>query len=397
MFSLFMLGKVRKFMDQVQSVYIHIPFCTQICHYCSFVKFFYDEKLATDYVEALTNEINTNVKGKHNRIRTLYIGGGTPTSLNVNQLKFLLEFINEKFDIASCEEFTIEVNPGDVDVEKAKLLKENGVNRISFGVQVMDDLLLEEIGRVHRVKDVYNTVDIFTQFQFRNVSLDLIYALPNQSVEQFERSLDLALQFDLPHYATYGLQIEPKTIFYNKHKKGMLHRPTEDDEVIMYEILRESMRKKGILQYEISNFAKPGFESKHNLNYWSNGYYYGFGAGAHGYLPGKRITNIRPLPAYVKKTLEDGKPILEEEKITLKEQIEEEIFLGLRRRVGLNKHAFHKKYGFSIYSLYKEQIRRLVSQDLLVETEDVLRLTNDGMLLANRVFTEFMLEEHVKI
>lgn len=177
----------------------------------------------------------------------------------------------------------------------------------------------------------------------------------------------------------------------------MLHRPTEDDEVIMYEILRESMRKKGILQYEISNFAKPGFESKHNLNYWSNGYYYGFGAGAHGYLPGKRITNIRPLPAYVKKTLEDGKPILEEEKITLKEQIEEEIFLGLRRRVGLNKHAFHKKYGFSIYSLYKEQIRRLVSQDLLVETEDVLRLTNDGMLLANRVFTEFMLEEHVKI
>jgi putative oxygen-independent coproporphyrinogen III oxidase len=378
---------------EVQSVYIHIPFCTQICHYCDFVKFFYNEKLATEYIHALINEINRNIAGKHNNIQTLYIGGGTPTALNNNQLKFLLEFLNEKFDIDSCEEFTIEVNPGDINQEKAKILKENGVSRISFGVQVMDDQLLEEIGRVHRVKDVYKTVDLFRQYHFSNISLDLMYALPHQTVEQFQQSLDLALQFDLPHYATYGLQIEPKTVFYLKHKKGQLHRPTEDAEVEMYQILRSTMDANGIRQYEISNFAKPGFESKHNLNYWSNGYYYGFGAGAHGYLPGKRITNLRPLPAYVKKAMKDGQPILEEERITLKENIEEEMFLGLRRREGLSKNYFQSKYGFSLDSLFKEQIKKLTKMDLLSVNNETLYLTEGGLLLANKVFEEFMLED----
>ncbi|WP_156291117.1 radical SAM family heme chaperone HemW [Oceanobacillus salinisoli] len=380
-------------MKQIQSVYIHIPFCTQICHYCDFVKFFYNEKLATEYLHALVNEINTNIEGNHNKIRTLYIGGGTPTALNDKQLKFLLEFLRNKFDLENCEEYTIEVNPGDIDSEKAKLLKDNGVSRISFGVQVMDDKLLEEIGRVHRVKDVYKTVDLFHQYHFSNISLDLMYALPHQTVEQFKHSLDQALEFNLPHYATYGLQIEPKTVFYQQHKKDLLHRPTEDDEIFMYEILKDSMNKKGIKQYEISNFAKPGFESKHNLTYWGNGYYYGFGAGAHGYLPGKRITNLRPLPAYVKKAMNDGKPVLQEEGITRKEAIEEEIFLGLRRMKGLSKQAFLSKFGLSVDALFKEQILKLTKQNLIYEEDDSIRLTDSGMLLANRVFEEFMLED----
>lgn len=382
-----------KMEQEVQSVYIHIPFCTQICHYCDFVKFFYNEKLATEYIDALINEINMNIKGKYNNVRTLYIGGGTPTALNYKQLKFLLEFLNKKFDMDSCEEFTIEVNPGDIDQEKAKLLKENGVSRISFGVQVMEDQLLKEIGRVHRVKDVYKTVDLFRQYNFSNISLDLMYALPHQSVEQFRHSLDLALQFDLPHYATYGLQIEPKTVFYLKHKKGQLNRPTEEAEIEMYQILRSTMNGNGIHQYEISNFAKPGFESKHNLNYWSNDYYYGFGAGAHGYLPGRRITNLRPLPAYVKKAMKDGHPVLEEERITLKENIEEEIFLGLRRMEGLSKKQFQSKFGFTLDSLFKEQIKKFIKMDLLYVNNETLYLTESGLLLANKVFEEFMLED----
>lgn len=380
-------------MENINSVYIHIPFCTQICHYCNFVKFFYNEKLATEYLYALENEINTNIVGRNNKIKTIYIGGGTPTALNKSQLRFLLKIIHNKFDVESCEEFTIEVNPGDMDNEKAQLLKDFGVNRISFGVQVMDDKLLEEIGRVHRVKDVYHTVDILFRKDFSNISLDLMYALPHQTIGQFQKSLNEALSFQLPHYATYGLQIEPRTIFYFRHQKGRLHRPTEDDEILMYEILRNTMKSNGLEQYEISNFAKPGYESKHNLTYWSNGFYYGFGAGAQGYLPGKRIINLRPLPAYVKKATEDGKPILEIDQISLKENIEEEMLLGLRKLEGINYHHFEEKFGFSIERLYQREIDLLQRQDLLYTDNHSLRLTNKGLLLANRVMEHFMLED----
>ena len=381
-------------MTDIQSAYIHIPFCQQMCHYCNFVKFFYNEKLATEYLYGLEQEINSYLPADKNKLSTIYIGGGTPTALNTEQLTFLLEMIHKKFDVASLEEFTIEVNPGDIDDEKAKLLKAYGINRISFGVQVMDDKMLEQLGRIHRVEDVYNTVDLFTKNNFTNISLDLIYSLPHQSVEQFERSLNEALSFNLPHYATYSLQIEPRTVFYQRHKKGQLHRPKEDDEVKMYEILKESMRKNGVEQYEISNFAKPDYESKHNLAYWNNDFYYGFGAGASGYLPGERITNLRPLPAYVKQAKEDGKPILQTEEITLKEQIEEEMFLGLRKIKGYRKGDFEKKYGFPLQQLFDSQLAKLKKNGLIEETDELLKLTDSGMLLGNLVSEAFILDDN---
>ncbi|WP_337019762.1 radical SAM family heme chaperone HemW [Oceanobacillus massiliensis] len=379
-------------MNEVQSVYIHIPFCRQICHYCDFVKFFYNEQLATEYIEALKKEINVSLPGGQHKMKTIYIGGGTPTALNKTQLETLLSFLNEKFDIAGCEEFSIEVNPGDIDGQKAQLLKQYGINRISFGVQVMDDAMLEQLGRVHRVRDVYHTVDLLKKHDFRNVSLDLIYALPHQTVEQFSRSLQEALSFGLPHYSTYALQIEPKTVFYQKHKKGQLHRPPEDDEVMMYEILKNTMKTNGINQYEISNFAAPGYESKHNLTYWSNNYYYGFGAGAHGYLPGRRITNIRPLPAYVKQAMKDGKPVLQTDKITLKERIEEEMFLGLRKMSGIDKESFAKRFAFRPEELYRREFDQLTKTGLISESESAIQLTDKGMLLGNRVFEKFLLD-----
>lgn len=383
----------RETMTNIQSAYIHIPFCQQMCHYCNFVKFFYNEKLATEYLFALEKEINSYLPESKNRLSTLYIGGGTPTALNLEQLTFLFEIIHKKFDVSQLDEFTIEVNPGDIDDEKAKLLKYYGVNRISFGVQVMDDQMLEQLGRVHRVKDVYQTVDLFTKNEFTNISLDLIYSLPHQSVEQFQKSLEEALAFNLPHYSTYSLQIEPRTVFFQRHKKGQLHRPTEDDEVVMYQILQDSMRRQGIEQYEISNFAKPSYESKHNLAYWSNDYYYGFGAGASGYIPGERITNIKPLPAYMKKALAKEKPILQIDKITIKEQIEEELFLGLRKIKGYNCEIFETKYGFPLEALYQEQLEQLENNGLILRDAKYLKLTDQGILLGNRVFEEFILEE----
>ncbi|GAA0602075.1 radical SAM family heme chaperone HemW [Virgibacillus siamensis] len=344
-------------------------------------------------MEALTNEINTNIHGKKQKVKTIFIGGGTPTALNMKQLRSLLELIDHKFDVANCEEYTIEGNPGDFEVEKVRLLKSYGVNRISLGVQVFDDQMLEELGRLHKVKDVYHTINLLQRNGFSNISIDLIYALPNQTVDQFQKSLEEAVSFDLPHYSTYALQIEPKTVFYQRHKKGKLHRPPQEAEVQMYEILKSTMRGNNINQYEISNFAKNGFESKHNLTYWNNEHYYGFGAGAHGYLPGRRTGNIRPLPAYNKKAMSDGKPILSIEEIGLKEMVEEEMFLGLRKLSGINQQHFRDKFGFSCDSLYGGAISSLVKKGWLAEQQGNYCLTDDGLLFGNEVFAEFLLEE----
>lgn len=380
-------------MADIRSAYIHIPFCSQMCHYCNFVKYFYNEELATGYVSAMEQEISIYLPEDGNKLETIYIGGGTPTSLNMEQLALLMETINKKFDTANLKEFTIEVNPGDIDDEKAKLLKASGVNRISFGVQVMDDDMLKQIGRNHRVEDVYRTVDLFARNDFSNISLDLIYSLPHQTAEQFERSLKEAMAFDLPHYSTYALQIEPRTVFYHKHKKGELHRPAEEEEVKMYDLLRESMHRAGAEQYEISNFAKPGYESKHNLTYWDNEYFYGFGAGASSYLPGKRVENVRALKTYITKSFDNEAPVKQIDEIKLKERIEEEMFLGLRKTKGYEREVFKRKFGFPLEVLFADQLDKLNRDGLLEADKDVLKLTDEGMLLANRVFSEFILED----
>lgn len=376
----------------VSSVYIHIPFCQQICHYCDFTKFFYNEELANQYLDALEKEIAVAVPEKK-KVRTIFVGGGTPTALNESQLKRLLSMIAAHFEVEKCVEYAFEANPGDLSDEKIKMLKEYGVQRISLGVQVFDDTMLEEIGRVHRVKDVYDNINALQQYGFNNISIDLIYSLPNQTVEHFSKTLEEALAFDLPHYSAYSLQIEPKTVFYTRYKKGKLHKPHEEEEAAMFDLLRSEMEKKGKKQYEISNFAEPGYESLHNLTYWNNDYYFGFGAGAHGYLPGQRIVNLRPLPAYVNKALEDGKPVLHTEEIGMKERVEEEMFLGLRKRQGVNKDKFLVKYGKTIDKVFGDPIVYLKTKGWLEETEDFIRLSDDGLLFGNEVFQEFLLEK----
>ncbi|MYL28976.1 oxygen-independent coproporphyrinogen III oxidase [Halobacillus halophilus] len=377
----------------IPSAYIHIPFCQQICHYCDFTKFFYNERLADEYLEALEKEIHAYIPGEKARVRTIFVGGGTPTAVNHKQLEKLLKMIDDHFDTASCEEYTFEANPGDLDLEKVRLLKTYGVNRISLGVQVFDDEMLEKIGRVHKVKDVYTNIDRLVQAGLTNVSIDLMYALPGQTVEDFEKTVDEAVQFGLPHYSSYSLQIEPKTIFYQRYKKGKLTKAPEEDEAQMYELLQRKLAAAGAHQYEISNFALPGFESKHNLTYWNNEYYYGIGAGAHGYMPGKRTINIRPLPAYVKKAGEDGKPILHEEPITTKEEMEEEMFLGLRKTQGVSMERFYKKYQKPMDNVFGDALGTLKNRQLIQENNGFIQLTPRGRILGNEVFQEFLLDE----
>ncbi|WP_371068710.1 radical SAM family heme chaperone HemW [Sediminibacillus sp. JSM 1682029] len=377
----------------VKSVYIHIPFCQQICHYCDFTKFYYNETLVDEYLDALEKEMSTYIDEPKQSMNTIFVGGGTPTALNSSQLEKLLQMIDRYFEVNSCEEYSFEANPGDLDDEKIKLLKHYGVQRISMGVQVFDDEMLEFIGRVHRVKDVYQNVNALTRHGFENISIDLIYSLPDQTLGHFERTLHEALSFQLPHYSAYSLQIEPKTIFYQRYKKGKLHKPKEEVEAEMYQLLTEQMEAQGLAQYEISNFAKLGYESRHNLTYWNNDHYYGMGAGAHGYLPGERTVNLRPLPAYVEQALKDGKPVLHTEPIGLKERVEEEMFLGLRKRQGVSKQKFRQKYGREIEHLYGNEIKQLKQKGWLTEKAGFLQLTSEGLLFGNEVFQEFLLDD----
>ncbi|WP_182200575.1 radical SAM family heme chaperone HemW [Paraliobacillus salinarum] len=376
----------------ISSVYIHIPFCEKICHYCDFTKFFYEEKMADDYLIALEKEISAYIDTPKQPMRTIFVGGGTPTALNVKQLKKLLLTIEHYFDVSNVEEYTFEANPGDLDEEKIKLLVAYGVNRISMGAQVFDDALLEHLGRLHRVKDVYKNVNDLKRNNLTNISIDLMYGLPNQTLEGFSRSLQEALSFDLPHYSSYSLQIEPKTVFYQRYNKGKLQKPPEETEAAMYHMLIEEMENMGKFQYEISNFSERNFESKHNLTYWDNSYYYGFGAGASGYLPGERIINLRPFPAYVKQTNETGKPVLHAEPIGRKEQIEEELFLGLRKQTGVRFKSFKEKYGLALTDIYKEELNYLKAKQWLIQDDEGIRLTRNGKLFGNEVFQAFLLD-----
>lgn len=381
----------------ITSVYIHIPFCEKICHYCDFTKFFYEEQMADDYLTALEKEIHHYITSPKKKMRTIYVGGGTPTALNERQLERLLLLIADRFDTAHALEYTFEANPGDLSPGKIALLKQYGVNRISMGVQVFDDVLLEELGRLHRVRDVDDNIHSLLAHGINNISIDLMYGLPNQTLAGFERTLNKALSYDLPHYSSYSLQIEPKTVFYQRYMKGKLHKAPEELEASMFEVLLKKMTEKGKIQYEVSNFGEPGYESQHNLTYWDNQYYYGFGAGASGYLPQERYINNRPFPAYVKAVTEKGEAVLNRDPITIKEEVEEQMFLGLRKREGVKRETFYRRFGFHFDVLYGSAIQDLVDKTWIEDSGTAIRLTDHGQLFGNSVFQAFLLADGINL
>jgi putative oxygen-independent coproporphyrinogen III oxidase len=395
MSSLAVLCFIESGVKMVQSVYIHIPFCHEICYYCDFTKIYYNEALASQYLDALDKEMNLYIGEKKDKIRTIYIGGGTPTSLSDVQFSKLLSIVNRYFDMDQVEEFTIEANPGEFSEEKIKMLSLYGVNRVSLGVQVLDDDFLKMLNRNHRVKDVEQTLFNLQNEGLTNISMDFIYALPNQTFDHFQETLSKALSYQLPHYSAYSLQIEPKTVFYMRYQKGKLKKPPEEVEANMYRMLVEEMESRGLMHYEVSNFGKRGFESRHNLTYWDNQHYYGFGAGAHGYLTNKRIVNLRPVNHYIKRLENGEKPVLHEELITKKEKIEEEMFLGLRKAEGVSKERFFQKYNVHIKDLYRAEIDSLIKKGWLEIDSTFVRMTKEGMMFGNEVFSAFLLEENV--
>ncbi|MCM2531587.1 radical SAM family heme chaperone HemW [Neobacillus pocheonensis] len=375
----------------IKAAYLHIPFCEHICHYCDFNKVFLKGQPVDEYLRALDQEMKRTLSQyPTNNLDTIFVGGGTPTSLNEQQLERFCENINKNLPKSEELEFTFEANPGDLTKAKLQILKDAGVNRISLGVQTFNEELLQKIGRVHRKKDVFQSIENAKTVGFQNISIDLIFSLPTQTLADFKESLTEAFSLDISHYSAYSLIIEPKTVFYNLMKKGKLPTPGEDLEASMYELLMEEMKKNGFRQYEISNFSKPGFESKHNLTYWNNDYYYGFGAGAHSYLNGLRRSNSGPLKKYIDQINNGVLPVFEEHEVTKAEQMEEEMFLGLRKAEGVSIPDFTRKFGKDPLQLFNSEIEDLVGKQWLEVNENNIYLTKRGRLLGNEVFQSFL-------
>ena len=373
------------------SAYIHIPFCEHICYYCDFNKVFLEGQPVDEYIEALLKEARLALRQNPvEKMETLYVGGGTPTSLTASQLERLLSGLREILPYYNGE-FTVEANPGDLTADKLDVMKNYGVNRLSMGVQTFDDRLLKKIGRKHTAQDVYDTIQLLEEKDFSNVTIDLIYALPGQSLESFRDTVTRALALDLPHYALYSLILENQTMFMNWVRRGKMHLPEQELEAQMYAETIDAMEKAGRKQYEISNFAKPGFESQHNLVYWNNQNYFGLGAGASGYLGNRRYKNRGPIQHYLKSLKNDQLPVLEEEILTQKAQIEEEMFLGLRKILGVDKTVFENRFGFSMMDVYGDVIEKLKQQKLITETDSGVCLTEEGLFRGNDVFEEFLL------
>lgn len=374
----------------MKAAYIHIPFCHHICHYCDFNKVFMKGQPVDEYLQSLEKEMELTVKGDKSVLETVFVGGGTPTALNEKQLERLVEGINRQLKIDSRTEYTFEANPGDLSKEKLAILKNAGVNRLSFGVQTFNDELLKKIGRSHRAKDVFESIEAAKTIGFENISVDLIYSLPGQTKQDVIDSIHTALSLGLVHYSGYSLIIEPKTVFYNLMQKGKLLIPGEDAEAEMYETLMEQMELHGMYQYEISNFAVPGFESRHNLTYWNNEEYYGFGAGAHSYVNGLRQSNYGPLKKYMEPLAKGELPIMDAHQVSRVEKIEEEMFLGLRKTEGVSIRHFQEKFQENPLQLFEKQLGEWANKGLLKTENERIFLTRQGRLLGNEVFQSFI-------
>ncbi|AIF86477.1 TPA: radical SAM family heme chaperone HemW [Streptococcus agalactiae] len=370
------------------SAYVHIPFCTQICYYCDFSKVFIKNQPVDAYLQALIREFRSY---DITELRTLYIGGGTPTSISAVQLDYLLTELSRDLNLNTLEEFTIEANPGDLTVDKIEVLQKSAVNRVSLGVQTFNDKHLKRIGRSHNEAQIYSTIDALKTAGFQNISIDLIYALPGQTMDDVRSNVAKALSLNIPHLSLYSLILEHHTVFMNKMRRGKLHLPTEDLEAEMFEYIISEMERNGFEHYEISNFTKPGFESRHNLMYWDNVEYYGVGAGASGYLDGIRYRNRGPIQHYLKGGSE-GNARLSEEVLSKNEMMEEELFLGLRKKEGVSIGKFEQKFGTSFEKRYGQIVQELQSDGLLKENNGFIQMTKKGLFLGDTVAEKFIVE-----
>lgn len=379
---------------QQWGLYIHIPFCRQKCFYCDFPSFAGRERYEADYTDALCRELAVQgvlYREKWGSPRTIYMGGGTPSLLPIGLLAKILQAIADVFGDAADREFTVECNPGTVDAAKLRALRAGGVNRLSFGVQTFDDTLLKKIGRIHTGAQAREAMALARTAGFQNVSMDLIYGLPGESLAELERDLEAMVALEPEHISIYGLQLEEGTAFAKMQEMGRLMLPDDDTVERMYDTMTAFLPAHGYARYEISNFAKPGFESRHNLSYWQDVPYLGVGAAAHSYLEGQRYENVREIPAYIE-GIRTGKGVRrQEETMTREIAMEEFAFLALRTARGIDRARFARRFGVPLEAVYADAIAKLKRQGLLEADEAGVHLTPLGMKYGNMAFEEFLL------
>ena len=370
------------------SLYIHIPFCKQKCFYCDFPSYASIDYLREDYVEALCKELER--KAIKYKIKSIFIGGGTPSYLETKEIVKILKSIN-KLNLSDDMEFTMECNPGALEEEKLKAMLDGGVNRISMGLQAVQNSLLKEIGRIHSFKQFEENFRLARKVGFKNINVDLMFGLPNQSLEEWKESLEVIARLNPEHISAYSLIIEEGTEFYNLWERNKLILPSEEEERDMYSITKNILKEHGYHQYEISNYAKVGRECYHNKVYWRNEDYLGIGSASTSFIDGKRIKNIENVKAYIDKINSDEDVIEDITINTLEDSMEEFVFMGLRMIEGINVNEFNKRFGVNIESIYKDVIDKNINKKLLVLQSENLRLTEKGIELSNSVMSDFIL------
>lgn len=358
----------------VKSAYIHIPFCNNICSYCDFCKLLYNKNFVKKYLDALEKEITNNYKNEI--LDTIYVGGGTPSSLSVSELNKLFSII-KIFKLSKEYEFTFEVNIEDITEEKLEILKENKVNRLSIGIESFNDKYLKYLGRNYTSDIINEKVELAKKY-FDNINVDLMYALKNESLNDLEEDIDKILKLDIKHISCYSLIIEKNTKLYIDNTKYI----SDDLDSDMYDLIDKKLENK-YHRYEVSNYSITSYESRHNLTYWKNNEYYGFGLGAAGYIDNIRYTNTRNLSKYISGSYER-----QEEVLTKEDKIKYEFILGLRLTSGINKYNFNKKYGININEI--EIIKELINKGLLIDDKINIYVPKKYFYVLNDILVNFV-------
>ena len=383
-------------------LYIHIPFCKQKCQYCDFNSYAGKENLIETYMKWVEFELKG--VGEGNRVdyennlddlivvKSIYIGGGTPSFIDSKYIEKIMEIVKECYIIDSNAEITIEVNPGTVSKKKLETYLNSGINRISIGLQSTHNEILSKLGRVHSYEEFLYTYNLARNVGFKNINVDLMLGLPNQSLNDLQESINEVINLEPEHISVYSLIIENGTPFYEKLKKQEITLPSDGLERKMYWETKRKLEKAGYTHYEISNFAKPGFESKHNLSCWNQEEYIGIGSSAHSYTNNVRYSNIDSIEDYIR-NYENGNEIdnfVFHEKQNKESKMKEFMMLGLRKIQGIHIQDFKNKFGENPIYLYKKELEKLVNEELLEIDGDVIKLTNKGIDLANLVWEEFV-------
>lgn len=371
------------------SVYIHIPFCESRCHYCDFCSSLLNEENVKKYFEYLKKEINLQEDFlKDKIIDTVFIGGGTPSSVHSKYIKEIMEELS-KFQFSKDKEITIESNPNSLSREKAEAYFSSGINRISIGAQSFNEKILKRIGRIHKKDDIYRAIENARSAGFKNINLDLMLALPDQKFSDIKKSLEEIKKLDLSHISYYSLILEENTKLFLEHEKSPLSFPTENEDRKMYHYVVSELEKNGLKQYEISNFAKEGFECRHNMTYWKLRDYISFGLSASSNIDNKRYTNYYSFKDYYKALDRGENPIAFSENLTKTDRMNEFIMMGLRLNSGVDLLEFEEKFKEDFLKTYEREIEKNIKSNLILLDGNKIRLTDMGRDLSNQVELDF--------